>query len=282
MRSGRFNPSSLLIRRNAVLSRVGYFDRVRKAADSEYIGRIQAAFGVRRVRHLDSLPLALIRLSAGSLSRSEIKPHWMHPARTAYSSAYLRYHQQILAGVAAAARPADGSDRPFAAPGHLLGADPEQVAEYDVLMVADWRFLESAQRTALDEIGALRAAGMRVALLHLESPRGVYLKRQPLSAPVQDLINQGRSTGSRPASWSTPRWCWCGRRRCCSSRRPAAGSPGGGWSWWPTGRRSAATAPIIAMRRRPAPRRHGGSSGQTPSGFRRMPGCGFPCVRKKV
>ncbi|GIM95153.1 glycosyltransferase [Paractinoplanes toevensis] len=191
VRSGRFNPSSLLIRRTAVLARVGYFDRVRKAADSEYIGRIQAAFGQRRVRHLDSLPLALIRLSAGSLSRSEIKPHWMHPARTAYSSAYLRYHQLILAGVASPMRPADGSGRLHAAPAHLLGADPERIAAYDVLMVADWRFLESAQRTAVDELAALRAAGLRVAVLHLEQARAVHLKRQPLCAPIQDLINAG-------------------------------------------------------------------------------------------
>ncbi|GAA0570810.1 hypothetical protein GCM10010172_64090 [Paractinoplanes ferrugineus] len=191
VRSGRFNPSSLMIRRTAVLSRVGYFDRVRKAADSEYIGRIQAAFGQQRVRHLETLPLALIRLSAGSLSRSEIKPHWMHPGRTAYSSAYLRYHQLITAGVASPVRPADGTGRPFAAPGHLLGADPEQVAGYDVVMVADWRFMESAQWSAVDEIEALRAAGLRVALLHLESPRAVYLKRQPIAAPIQDLINAG-------------------------------------------------------------------------------------------
>jgi hypothetical protein len=191
VRSGRFNPSSLMIRRNAVLSRVGYFDRVRKAADSEYIGRIQAAFGQRRVRHLETLPLALIRLSAGSLSRSEIKPHWMHPGRTAYSSAYLRYHQLIGAGVVSPVRPADGAGRPFAAPGHLLGADPERVEAYDVVVVADWRFMESATRTAVDEIGAMRAAGLRVALLHLESPRAVYLKRQPLAPPVQDLLNAG-------------------------------------------------------------------------------------------
>jgi hypothetical protein len=191
VRSGRFNPSSLVFRRNAVIGKVGWFDRVRKAADSEYIGRIQAAFGARRVRHLDSLPLALIRLSANSLSRSEIKPNWMHPARTAYSSAYLRWHQLIAEGTASPVRPADGSGRPFPAPGHLLGADPERTAAYDVVMVADWRFLESAQRTAVDEIRALVAAGLRVAVLHLESYRAVFLKRQPMCAPVQDMINQG-------------------------------------------------------------------------------------------
>ena len=191
VRPGRFNPSSLMIRRGPVLGTAGYFDRVRKAADSEYIGRIQAAFGPRRVRHLDGPPLALIRLSDGSLSRSEIKPHWMHPARVAYSSAYLRRHQLIAAGSAGAFRPADGSDRPFPAPGHLLGADPDRAAAYDVLLVADWRFLESTQRTAVDEMRALAGSGLRVAVLHLESYRAVYLKRQPLCAPVQDLINDG-------------------------------------------------------------------------------------------
>jgi len=91
IRSGRLNPSSLVFRRSAVMGRIGYFERVRKAADSEYIGRIQAAFGRRSMSHLEYGPLALIRLSADSLSRAEIKAHWMHPARVAYSSAYLRW-----------------------------------------------------------------------------------------------------------------------------------------------------------------------------------------------
>lgn len=105
VRSGRLNPSSLLIRRGTVLRTVGYFDRLRKAADSEYIGRIQAAFGAARVRHIESRPLALIRLSAGSLSRAEIRAHWMHPARTAYMSAYQRHHQLIATRRASAYRP---------------------------------------------------------------------------------------------------------------------------------------------------------------------------------
>jgi O-antigen biosynthesis protein len=189
VRSGRFNPSSLLFRRSVVMNQIGYFDRVRKAADSEYIGRMQATFGPRAVRHLDSEPLALIRLSTGSLSRAEIKPHWMHPGRTAYSSAYLRWHQLIGAGAVSPYRPADGSDRPFAAPAHLRGVSTE--AEFDVVVVADWRFLESAQRTAIDEMRALVAAGLRVAVLQLESYRAVQLKRMPLAAPIQDLINDG-------------------------------------------------------------------------------------------
>ena len=115
----------------------------------------------------------------------------MHPGRTAYSSAYLRWHQLIGAGAVSPYRPADGSARPFAAPGHLRGVDPAAEREFDVVLAADWRFLESAQRTAVDELRALAAAGWSVAVLHLESYRAVHLKRAPLAAPVQDLINDG-------------------------------------------------------------------------------------------
>ncbi|MFG1988799.1 glycosyltransferase family 2 protein [Actinoplanes sp. NPDC048988] len=189
VRSGRFNPSSLLIRRGTVLRTVGYFDRLRKAADSEYIGRIRAAFGAGRVRHVDAKPLALIRLSAGSLSRSEIRAQWMHPARTAYMSAYQRHHQLIATRRASAFRPADGADRPFPAPDHLVGTVRDR--RYDVVMMADWRFLESTQRTALDEIRALTAAGVRVGLLQFDSMRAVYQRRMPACAGVQDLVNDG-------------------------------------------------------------------------------------------
>ena len=62
VRRGRFNPSSLLFRRRVVMDRIGYFDGVRKAADSEYIGRMRAVWGERAVRHVVAEPLALIRL----------------------------------------------------------------------------------------------------------------------------------------------------------------------------------------------------------------------------
>jgi hypothetical protein len=190
VRSGRFNPSSLMIRRSVVLSRIGYFDRVRKAADSEFIGRIQAAFGSRSVRHVDQRPLALIRLSEHSLSRAEIRAHWMHPARVAYSSAYLRWHQAIAAGEAEPYRPADGSGRPFAAPPHLLaGATVSRT--YDVVVVGDWRFRDGPVRAAVDEIRALVRVGLRVAIAQLGSYRAMYRLRFPTCGPIQQLVNQG-------------------------------------------------------------------------------------------
>lgn len=190
VRSGRFNPSSLLFRRTVVTGRIGYFDAVRKAADSEYIGRIQAAFGARSVRHVDT-PLALIRLSMNSLSRAEIRPYWMHPARVAYSSAYLRWHQAIAAGEADPYRPADGGDRPFPAPPHLHPGGRPAAPEYDVVVVGDWRFRDGSVRAAADEIRALAAAGLRVAVAQLETYRAVYRLRYPMCGPIQHLVNEG-------------------------------------------------------------------------------------------
>jgi O-antigen biosynthesis protein len=189
-RSGRFNPSSLLFRRSAVMGRLGYFDRLRKAADSEYIGRIEAVYGPGAVRHVDAGPLALIRLSAGSLSRAEVRASYMHPARTGYSSAYLLWHSRIAAGADFAQRPRDGSARPFPVAEHLVSTTTSGRA-YDVVVVADWRFAEGAHRAAVEEIRALAQNGQRVAILHAEGYRIVTNRRKPVARTIQELVNDG-------------------------------------------------------------------------------------------
>ncbi|MEV6601821.1 glycosyltransferase [Actinoplanes sp. NPDC051346] len=200
VRRGRFNPSSLMFRRQLVLDRIGYFDGVRKAADSEYIGRMRAVYGERAVRHVDSEPLALIRLSQGSLSRSEIRAYWMHPARVAYSSAYQLWHGRIAARAAKPYLPREGGDRPFAAPDHLRYARDEAPPrpEFDVVMAGDWRFLQGPQLSAVEEMVACADRGLRVAVLHLESLRPMARRRHPLAGPIQRLINAGRITQVLP------------------------------------------------------------------------------------
>ncbi|MFC4067870.1 glycosyltransferase [Actinoplanes subglobosus] len=183
IRRGRVNVSSLMFRREAVIRRIGWFDGVRKAADSEFLERIQTAFGTAAVRRIPRT-LALIRLSEGSLSRSEIRAYWMHPARTAYMSAYRCWH--------ASTRPLhrERAGHPFVTPAHLSGTSGPR--RFDVVVAADWRFLTGTQRSALAEIRALREAGHSVAILHLESLRSVHRQRRSLSDGVQRLINTGQ------------------------------------------------------------------------------------------
>jgi hypothetical protein len=184
-----------MLRRDAAVARVGYFDTVRKAADSEYLERIRAALGAGALVHVGD-PYALIRLSTESLSRDEIREGWLHPSRAAYSSAYQAWHRRIATGEERL-RPIGRPVRPpFAAPARLRNptdrpADRPAADRYDVAFLGDWRTLGETQRAVLDEILTLSATGRRIGLVHVESFRLASGRRLPLCRQVQDLVNAG-------------------------------------------------------------------------------------------
>jgi hypothetical protein len=187
------NTSSLMLRREAVLRRVGYFDQVRKAADSEYHQRIEAAFGAGAVRRDRTGAYALVRMSGGSLSRTDFGAGWMHPARAAYRSAYHVWHQRIRAGAASPYLPRHPTGRPFPAPGHLrrAGAEPAGPTRCDVVIASDWRPFGGPQKSMLEEIRALTRRGLRVGVAHLEALRFMTKHKKHLCRPIQELINDG-------------------------------------------------------------------------------------------
>jgi hypothetical protein len=111
------NLSSLVIRR-AAIDRIGVWDRVRAAADSEYIARLRQVFGAEALAMVrPGVPLAFGRQRAGSLSRAEGTGLLGAgaAARTAYLAAAAAWHR-------AAGLPhlADGAEpRPFPVPSTL-------------------------------------------------------------------------------------------------------------------------------------------------------------------
>ncbi|WP_229069426.1 glycosyltransferase family 2 protein [Actinoplanes sp. DH11] len=187
-----YNLSSLMIRRTAALSRLGYLDTVRKGADAEYVERARAVFGRPAVRHLGGEPLALIRLSPGSLSSADISPGWMHPARYAYLSAFQAWHKRVAAGRATAVRPREPGTRAFAAPRRLAGHDPARRTSYDLILAADWSAHGDVAWPAGERLRALAVPGRTVAVLHLDLLGNVTGKPGALDPDVQDLINSGR------------------------------------------------------------------------------------------
>ena len=174
----RQNASSLMIRRE-VLTAVGPFDPVRKSADSEFHERIQHAFGpVLDVPQ----PLAITRLRAGTLSRSDFRYGWMHPERLLYRESYRHWHRTA----AALQMPADGT-RPFAAPPSFTTARGQlEATEVDVLVVADL----SAGAVNLDRLDELleQAAngGLTLGVLHQEDAFQARDKRPDLEPEVLD------------------------------------------------------------------------------------------------
>lgn len=195
----RRNASSLMIRRR-LFDEVGGFQAVRKGADSEYHFRLDALG--EPVREMDDY-LAVIRLSASSLSRGDFRWHYNNPDRLLYRAVYDAWHRWLLArgGSQAAARELartsgvdDPRDRAFPVPrawsrdlpgpdGGSLGADEE--VTHDWVVRAD--FSQGRRMTQLRE---LLDAGVRPVLWHQERPLPVSRRQPRIDTEVADLIVQ--------------------------------------------------------------------------------------------
>ena len=197
--------ASMMIRANSVLPRLGYYDQIRKAADTEYLRRLHATFGHDAIYYLRE-NWVLMRQAAGSLSRDEFGPGWSHSARHSYKSAYGVWHADIRAGKADPylPRPTIGQQRPFAVPDHFRYRPSERpTRHFDAIYVLDWRPFGGPQKSTMEEIAALRNAGKRIAVMHLESWRHMTTHQRPLCTPLQRLINSGEVEEVLPTDAAT-------------------------------------------------------------------------------
>ncbi|MBZ4038396.1 glycosyltransferase [Novilysobacter selenitireducens] len=185
------NASSLMIRRRPVLERVGFFDSVRKAADTEYALRIAAAFDVPTLELEPKQPLALVRVESNSLSRAEFRPGWRHPARSAYREAYELWHQEIRAGSASAFLGSEVGARRFPAPSRFSVDRTISPEPFDVVFCGDWRQFGGPQKSMFEEIQALHDEGKRIAVCQMEAFRFMGKEKLPLCEPVRRLIHEG-------------------------------------------------------------------------------------------
>lgn len=125
------NLSSLMFRRE-VVDRLGFWDEVRVNADSEYLARIEAAYGPSSLQEVEpDIPLAFGRASELSLSQSgdtHLSTQF-EGVRAQYMAAARRWHERAKASddfyLAAGAE-----IRPFPAPLAFLRGEPA-VASHD-------------------------------------------------------------------------------------------------------------------------------------------------------
>ncbi|MVA77756.1 glycosyltransferase [Auraticoccus sp. F435] len=183
----RLNASSLMFDRRKVTARIGFFDSVRKGADSEYANRIQAVFGKRSLIEVRDV-LAVVRVGQESLSTGDFRPGWRHRSRWAYRMQYTRWHETLRRGTCDGFIGTINRDHQhFPAPRKMTGS-PTDLTPWDVVVVSDWRDEQRAEGS-MALVDRLTAKGSRVAVAQLEDYRAAARVDVPLVDKVADWIN---------------------------------------------------------------------------------------------
>ncbi|MDA1368572.1 glycosyltransferase family A protein [Glycomyces algeriensis] len=157
----------IMIRADAVLGKVGFYDEVRKTADSEYRFRIRTAFGGKAYWRMNKGPLTLVRHNDGTLSAGEVSRHWMSTSRFAYHSGFARWHRAINREQASPFLASMARPRPFPIAPDITRTKAANLAiEYGRIYAADWSALDDRRRSMLDDASRRADDGMPVGLLH--------------------------------------------------------------------------------------------------------------------
>lgn len=188
--SSRVNSSSLMCRRQDAID-IGGFDTVRKGGDSEFIRRLCEKLPGRQVE-ITSI-LAVVRLTQGSLSRTDFGAGWNHPSRSEYWESAKWWHKTLDREVEALATH-DHVERAFPAPRRFLGSAPLSALSdrFDVVLLGDFAngALPGSRTAGL--LSALLEAHERVAIIHLDSPSRTTGRPTRIAVEVRALIHEGK------------------------------------------------------------------------------------------
>jgi glycosyltransferase involved in cell wall biosynthesis len=161
----RLNYSSLMFRRVEVTKTMGFWDPVRFGADSEFIARLELAFGSTAVAHLESGLLSMVRSIETSLTAGGLADK-LKGARKLYKRLYLDWHQQCEASPAELYLDANGP-RKFVAPRKSLGFE-QPTENYPLVLVDD---LSDSSNSNLANLLATRGAlTSGCAYVHVSNP----------------------------------------------------------------------------------------------------------------
>ncbi|MFD1385902.1 glycosyltransferase [Oceanobacillus oncorhynchi subsp. oncorhynchi] len=174
------NMSSIMFQRIPVLEKVGYWDAVRFAADSEFKKRLALTFGTEQVKDLPTGPLSFPMQSSGSLTGNSSFGYngFLMGSRKEYAEAHNRMHQQAKDLYF----PHQQEKRPFSVPKPMLEKGARH--QVDVVYIADFRQYDAEIGK---EIKWLKENGFTVGLIQ----RGIYDLKQSkfIHQKVRDFVD---------------------------------------------------------------------------------------------
>ncbi|MBP2076167.1 glycosyltransferase family 2 protein [Oceanobacillus polygoni] len=160
------NMSSIMFRRKPVLEKVGYWDRVRFAADSEFKNRLIAVFGKESVVDLKTGPLSFPMQSSGSLTASSAFGYngFLMGTRKEYAEAYRLYHKQTDTFY----MPFEPESRLYPVPEPMWPEREEKQLgkrHFDIVFISDFR--SNPDQYIVLQVKALQEMGMRTGLIQM-------------------------------------------------------------------------------------------------------------------
>jgi|GEM_PF-1717303 len=183
----QLNMSSLMFRRMLV-EKIGYWDSVRFAADSEFTRRIKTAFGNEAIVDLEVGPLSFQRQTEGSLTGSDTLGYhgFKMGARRTYEHGHSVFHKSKRKPFVDFPL----ASRPFVVPEPMRPdreVAPDQRRHFDVVLVSDFRMPGGTSMSNIEEIKAQCRMGLRTGLVQMSRYDG-YPGR-PLNPKVMELVD---------------------------------------------------------------------------------------------
>jgi glycosyltransferase involved in cell wall biosynthesis len=182
------NMSSFMFRKVPVMEKLGYWDSVRFAGDSEFINRIKKVFGEKSIVELHSGPLSFQRQSETSLTGNSSFgfPGFFMGVRKEYLEAQKHFHLNNDSLYYSYPQ----VKRPFNIPNPLLPErrkKNDKPRHFDVIIASDFRLDGGSTLSSVEEIKAQHQAGLKTGIVQLN--RYDYSAKKKLNSNIRELIN---------------------------------------------------------------------------------------------
>ncbi|WDF32135.1 glycosyltransferase family 2 protein [Arthrobacter agilis] len=153
---------------SVIRERLGFWDTVRKAADTEFILRYQLLVNREEPLEVTAAPLTLSLVGSSNLSVDDFRLGYRSPDRVAYRASYEHWHRKIEAGDHNGYLASDPEARAFQAPSTFLPVRSGS-RELDVVVVGDFSAPGPAADRMTRTIADARALGADVGVMHAPS-----------------------------------------------------------------------------------------------------------------
>ncbi|MBR7554754.1 glycosyltransferase family 2 protein [Allobacillus sp. GCM10007491] len=195
---GRFifpNMSSLMFRKEPVMTKVGYWDEVRFAGDGEYKRRLVHVFGKESIVDLETGPLSLPRQSTNSLTASSAFGYDGHfkGARKEYVESFESFHSQAET----LHYPQHQKERLFPVPEPMKPERKKarwEARHFDFIIATDFR---QPNDRLIHELQLLKKLGKRIGFVQLveyrhQAPKKIDpLFRNEIDGDIIQMITYG-------------------------------------------------------------------------------------------